>query len=169
MTAATTCELQWTYISIAIGGVALVAAVLFSDLLFVSSVLTRRQRLLNMTLRRQLRAARLNQEKSSSEVEPPHPIMSNSNQWQHLSRCISEEPVYADVHKEDDMAMTTENVGYEQISGNLLTTENVEQTSGNVMTTDNVAHEQISGNVMTTDNVAYEQNSGNVMTTDNVA
>ena len=64
-----------------------------------------------MIWRRQPRAAwSMNQEISASEVRPPHP-MSNTNQWQHLSRRISEEPVYTDVKQEYDMAMTTENCG----------------------------------------------------------
>ena len=168
MMAATACELKWINISISIGAVAIVVSVLFSVLLLVSSALRRRQQLLVLTLRRQLEAARMNQTTNNSQVQPPHPT---NHQCQHSSLCISEEHVYADVVQDDNIAMTSENVAYEQTSGNVVTTDNVayEQSSGNVMTTDNVAYEQTSGNVTTTENVACEQNSGMALSTENMA
>ena len=164
--AATTYGLNWPNILMAAGAVAVVVCVPFSALLYVCSALTRRQKLLILNLQRQLRAAKsMNQAISTSQVQPSH-LINITAQCQHSSWHTSEEPVYADVKQEDDVALTTEDVAYEEISENVKTTENVEQTSGNVMTTENVAYEQTSGNVMTTDNVAYEQTSG---TTENVA
>ena len=115
--AATTCELNWTNISFTIGVVTLVVSVPFLVLLVASFALTRRQRCLILALRRQLEITSMNQATSVSQVQPPHPVV-NSDQCQHSSPCISEEPVYADV-QEDDIAVITEYVASEKTCGNV--------------------------------------------------
>ena len=89
---------------------------------------------------------------AASQVRPPH-VTINTDLYQHSPRNISEDPVYADV----DMALTIENVAYEQTSEDVKTIENVtyEQTSGNVKTIENVTYEQTSGNVKTFENVSH--------------
>ena len=114
--ASTACELQWTYISITIGVIALVASVLFTVLIVVGSTLTRRQKKLILTLRRQLAQARMNQATSASQVQSPHPGI-NMKKHHYSSPDISEEPVYDAVQQENNLTLTfTKNVAYGETS-----------------------------------------------------
>ena len=116
--ASTACELQWTYISITIGAVAVVAGVLFIVLIAVGSALSRRQKKIILTLRRLLAEARMNQATSAPQVQALHPGI-NIDQH-HSSLDISEEPVYADIQQEDDSTLTTtKNVAYGQIKATI--------------------------------------------------
>ena len=83
----TTCEIN---ISITVAAVALAASVLFMVLTIVGAELTRRQKQLILTLRRQLAEAR--RATGASQVQPPHPAI-NTDQQHHSSLVIAEEPV----------------------------------------------------------------------------
>ena len=104
----TTCEIN---ISITVAAVALAASVLVMVLTIVGAELTRRQKQLILTLRRQLAEARRNKATSASQVQPPHPAI-NTDQQHHSS---PEEPVYADI-QEDNLTLTaTKNVVYGRV------------------------------------------------------
>ena len=104
----TTCEIN---LSITVAAVALAASVLIMVLTIVGAELTRRQKQLILTLRRQLAKARRNKATSAFQVQPPHPAI-NTDQQHHSS---PQEPVYADI-QEDNLTLTaTKNVAYGRV------------------------------------------------------